>query len=683
MWLRRVLCLFLLLPLLPAAHAADRAKDLSPHYRKWIEEDVAYIIPSEERKQFLSLRSDAERDHFIHAFWEERNPDPGSGVNAYETEHYERLAYANEYFGSREAEDGWRTDRGRIYITLGAPKQKADYELGQNVRPMQIWFYQSLTSALPTHFYVVFFKPGPAEDWKLYSPVIDGPTKLVTTLRGMNDPQQCLDIVRHSLGDEVARTVVSLLPTAIVDLSHFTPDLESDALLGNIEGLADNPVTLRLLDERRTANVTSTIFYGGDEPDLQTTIAREQGSGMTVSYLFRLPKPDPSLVGSLPGGKFGYHVTLHTQVQTASGAPVYDDQQVLTEDLAPAQIRSAQSKIFGAEGRLPLAQGSYRVLVTLTNDLNHTGYRQQATVTIPSPDQASWGISGLVAFSSQPPVRNAQAVLPFSMEGIRFAPLGVKSAWLHQGETLRLAFQLWNKPLDAASQATLKVRLHYAWGAVGSGEPQQESEEVDGSEFSASGNLLTGHTFSTAALAPGTYRLVVTATNEATNQSAYAAMIFHVTDSAIPTEMWTVYDAPAPGKQEDARDDYQRGLSAAASGEIPAAIHWLRSALEAAPGDPHILAHLVQCYASAGQDSQIAVLSQQYTPTRDVDLHTAVLMALADAKQGDAKHAEQILEFEMQFQPPSHELYQALAETYQQLGETSKARELRDRIARL
>lgn len=100
-------------------HAVDSVKNLSPRYRHWIEEKVIYIIQSDERKEFLSLKSDTERENF----WQICNPAPRSEINEYKEEHYRRRADAN--FGNIKAQDGWRTDMKRIYITLRPPEPSA------------------------------------------------------------------------------------------------------------------------------------------------------------------------------------------------------------------------------------------------------------------------------------------------------------------------------------------------------------------------------------------------------------------------------------------------------------------------------------------------------------------------------------------------------------------------------
>src|SRR5439155_17529152 len=72
-----------------------------------------------ERADFKHLSSDKQRNDFVIAFWEGRNPTPGAQHNQFKEQHYQRLAYANTYFAERVP--GSKTDRGRIYILFGPP----------------------------------------------------------------------------------------------------------------------------------------------------------------------------------------------------------------------------------------------------------------------------------------------------------------------------------------------------------------------------------------------------------------------------------------------------------------------------------------------------------------------------------------------------------------------------------
>jgi len=110
-------------------------QELSKPYKKWLDEDVSYIITDEERAAFRQLSNDEERDNFIEAFWQRRDPTPDTEENEYKEEHYQRIAYANEHFAA--GVPGWKTDRGRIYIVFGKPDEIESHPAGGSYeRPM-------------------------------------------------------------------------------------------------------------------------------------------------------------------------------------------------------------------------------------------------------------------------------------------------------------------------------------------------------------------------------------------------------------------------------------------------------------------------------------------------------------------------------------------------------------------
>ena len=130
-------------------------KELTATYGRWVEQDVAYIITDEERGAFARLKTDEEREQFIEQFWLRRDPTPDTVENEYKEEHYRRIAYANEHFAS--GVPGWRTDRGRIYITWGPPDERDEHPSGGTYQrkpeegggmtstfPFEIWRYRHL-----------------------------------------------------------------------------------------------------------------------------------------------------------------------------------------------------------------------------------------------------------------------------------------------------------------------------------------------------------------------------------------------------------------------------------------------------------------------------------------------------------------------------------------------------------
>jgi GWxTD domain-containing protein len=133
------------------ATAEPQEETVSP-YTKWLKEDVAYIIDDRERTAFLNLGTDAEREHFIEQFWLRRDPTPGTTENEYKEEHYRRINYVNSHFASDSGKAGWKTDRGRIYITFGPPDELEFHPAGGHspdgatnaTYPVMSWLYHHL-----------------------------------------------------------------------------------------------------------------------------------------------------------------------------------------------------------------------------------------------------------------------------------------------------------------------------------------------------------------------------------------------------------------------------------------------------------------------------------------------------------------------------------------------------------
>jgi GWxTD domain-containing protein len=142
-------------PLKPDQQKKAILEKESGYYKKWVNEDVKWIITNEEFSAWKKLTTNAERDNFIETFWQRRNPDPDSPDNTYKDEHYRRIAYSNEHFAA--GVPGWRTDRGRIYIEFGKPDSIDSHPMGgpyhrsseegggdTETFPFEVWTYRYL-----------------------------------------------------------------------------------------------------------------------------------------------------------------------------------------------------------------------------------------------------------------------------------------------------------------------------------------------------------------------------------------------------------------------------------------------------------------------------------------------------------------------------------------------------------
>jgi GWxTD domain-containing protein len=111
-------------------------RELAGPWKKWMNEDVVYIITDEEKKAFKQLKTDEERQQFVEQFWLRRDPTPDTEENEFKEEHYRRIAYANDHFAS--GIPGWKTDRGMIYIKYGPADEVDSHPSGGSYeRPME------------------------------------------------------------------------------------------------------------------------------------------------------------------------------------------------------------------------------------------------------------------------------------------------------------------------------------------------------------------------------------------------------------------------------------------------------------------------------------------------------------------------------------------------------------------
>jgi GWxTD domain-containing protein len=210
-----------------------KRENLPTRYQEFLDL-VQYIMLDEERDVFFKLDNDRERDVFIESFWKQRDPTPGTQRNEYKEEHRRRFQYANEFLGRDTSRDGWRTDKGMIYIILGEPASKEYFEGSIELYPVEVWYYYGGgDSGLPPHFAVVFYKRGGFGEYRIYDPVADGPTSLLVGGREMDfaDYERAYEKIRE-LAPTLSLVVLSIVPGDIP--YNFQPTPEYNIIMSEI-----------------------------------------------------------------------------------------------------------------------------------------------------------------------------------------------------------------------------------------------------------------------------------------------------------------------------------------------------------------------------------------------------------------------------------------------------------------
>ncbi len=367
---------------LQTAAAQVKIKDLPPTYRKWLEEEVVYIISPKEKAVFLQLSNDRERDLFIEAFWKARNPDPSSPTNPVKDEHYRRIQYANLWFGRGLKAGGWRSDMGRIYIILGEPKTIDRFENERDVYPIIIWFYEGLDNlGLPNAFNVVFFKKNGGGDYELYSPVRDGPQQLLTFYNGdMTNYQTAYQELLSRQQYEIADVSLTLIPNEYV--MGITPPLTSDILIGQqIPRAAYEQVQSayaeKLLKYRDIIEVEYTANYISSEALVK--VFRDASGQAFVHYLI-----EPSKL-SLEESQGSYRTVLNVNgiISDSKGNTVYQFDRELPVEFNSNQFAKIKDRLFSFQDTFPLIEGNYKLSILWKNTLSKEFTSVEASLVVP------------------------------------------------------------------------------------------------------------------------------------------------------------------------------------------------------------------------------------------------------------------------------------------------------------
>jgi GWxTD domain-containing protein len=665
--------------------AKDATKLLSQHYRDWLTKEVTYIISNQEKEAFLQLASDQARDQFIERFWELRNPTPGSPDNAYKVEHYRRVEYANQYFGHASHTEGWRTDMGRVFITLGEPSQRQKLLGLQKVTPMEVWFYSNANPALPPFFYVVFYQRDVNSEFRLYSPYSDGPEKLINSLVGPTRAD-ALKILSQDAGRDVARVTLSLLPDEPVDFQSGTVSLQSDVMLSTVRNLANSPVVLSELAHKRQLleDVSHRVVLGDDYLDVVTVALRDVSGNTNLHYVLRLRKPEDFTVGE--ASKEGYYFSALTAVKVAGAdsKPIFSEEKKVSRNLSADQMEQMKGKLFGFEGSLPLPPGKYKLAFQLTNVLGKTSFRREVEVAIPDPQADKLSISNLVPFADAGMVTpETSNMLPFSGAGVKFIPMAGEELRLVQGQPLKFFYQVWFPGIAGSSHAGKTLDVDYAYGRLGAQDTKTVHDTIPLEQLDAGGSEINGKQIPTGELAPGNYRLAATIHDPESGAKAYGFINFGVYSEASSSAAFDVSDdKPADGINDGTRD-YQRALCYLAIGDKALATHWLEAASSRNGRDERIRSKLIELYFAQQKYASVTDLYAKGGLSDVTDDQTVVRIAESFDKTGDLRKAIGVMESGTSLKPASGALLLGLADYYRKSGDLQKAAAAEQKSKRL
>jgi len=440
--------LFFLTPL----PGKDLKAALPETYKKWLEEEVVYIIGSRERDVFLQLQTDRERDIFIEAFWKQRDPSPGTPQNEFRDEHHRRLEYAKKFYGRGTPVPGWRTDRGRMYIVLGPPRTTEQYDSINGVYPAEIWFYQvDPALGLPAAFNLIFFKRNGIGDYILYSPTNDGPGSLVAN--SMNDFKDDMAAYKalQRLSPTLATQTLSLIPG-----ERNTPGMESLASIKLIADIAASP------GKKVAPDYADAILRYKDFVEVEYTANYIPGEALfqviqDLSGLFQVHYTiEPAKITTQEvGGKYEVRFQLTGRVSDAQGRTVYQFDKDFPFLLTAYDLEGVRSKSISIQDAFPIVAGTYNFDILLKNTLSREFTGAAGKIVVPGASASPLMSPLLLAYGAEKKPPSPGERVPFKAGDEQILCQARKS--FGPKESLVLFFQIYGLTEDLRASGGLLI----------------------------------------------------------------------------------------------------------------------------------------------------------------------------------------------------------------------------------
>ena len=566
-----VLCSFLV----PLYGQGKAVIGLPERYKKWLDEEVVYIITPKERDVFLKLLTDKEREIFMGAFWKQRDPTPGTPANEFREEHYKRIQYANKFYGRSTPLPGWRTDRGRIYIILGEPKSIEQFDQTSNVYPTEIWFYQpESVTGLPPGFNVIFFKEHGTGDYVLYSPSQHGPEALIAanaeTGGNFRDERSAYEALKK-LAPNLAYQTLSLIPG-----ERNTPgtlSLASDNLIGKIYALPRKMVkdsyADAILKYKDFVEVEYTANYF--ESEGHVWVVRDPSGFFEVHYAIEPKKISVEDAGD----RFDARFELNGRVTDASGRTILQFDKPFTFGIDKEEGRKASMNV-SIQDAFPIIAGHYTLDLLLKNIASREFTSVTAKIEVP-PGVTVPVLGPLVlAYGRiQKPVSAEMA--PFAVGETQV--LSAAQKVFASGETISVVLQALG--LTDALRAEGRLKYTFFKEDVESSSLEKALKDLAAGDLAVLDQPLS-------AFVPGYYKVRIELLDGKGARLDTKSADFELsTRPSIPRPMVVASVAPAYGRADYL---YATGLELMNAGDLKAAVSRLAEAYALKPGHPNIAA---------------------------------------------------------------------------------------------
>ena len=402
-----------------SASAADKT-ELPEKWRKWLEEEVVYIISNAERASFMQMQNEEQRELFVEQFWLERDPTPGTARNEYREDYQERLEYVNKYFSRESVYPGWKTPRGEMYLRLGKPRNMTPFFSSQYLHRCELWFYEAdISKGLPPFFYLLFFQYRGSGEMILYNPAIHTPYDLFTMV-DTNTESYKYSMLKK-VNAELAHAAYTYLPDESPSLLG-NQSMSSIMLLQHIENARNVGVDASYGEQILTGNLTVTTRYAFDDTPVSfVAMPYVDIDGVCfIDYAFELDAGQVDM-GQHEDNYYGAF-DIVVALADSEGETVLTKTRPIEINLDKTKFNSIKDKPFSFGDRLACVPGDYMLSVRINNKVSKKYIFTSSEISVPSLEGDAAGISPLMLARGALNQVGERAYVPFEFDTALFMP---------------------------------------------------------------------------------------------------------------------------------------------------------------------------------------------------------------------------------------------------------------------
>lgn len=534
-WKAVFVCLLLIIFVSYSGLSGEYQEKLTPEQARWLE-DVKPIITRVEREVFLKLKTASDREKFIRFFWKTRDPKPDTSVNEFLMEYMARVRFADQNFSHGSSKRGSQSDRGLFYLLLGPPLERQMFTTQSDLWPLELWFYKGDTDfGLPPYFYLIFFQPEGIGDYRLYSPGVDGPDKLVvprTSGRGL-EKSNAIDIIKR-VNAELASAARSYRPQ---ETPFGTASLESDLIIASI---------MRLPEKKFSDAYARTYLSLKDY--IETEYADNYLNSVFQIKIFKHSSQpfihwsiEPEKMNFTSDGKTIYaSFELILKIEDLNGQSIFERTEEIPLRLTLEQYKAHERQRFAFQDVLPVIPGDYKLFFLLKNKTAREFSSFETRISVNPEEQP--GLSKPLLFLSREKNKDGGKNFKAFVIGDVHYLVGARNEFWPES-TLGVVFQVWNfERIGSLDQAEYTVEiLSLDKGKTVGTFPLSEvaSDNSDTRTVTVSGLIPLSR------IEPGYYRAEISLNSRSSEKLLSESENFIILPAGIPVIPW-VYSRMRP-----------------------------------------------------------------------------------------------------------------------------------------